>query len=272
MSFPKLHEIVFAKLSNKKSGMMGNYVKLVEYNDIEGLVLCTEITKYKSDLQSLVKHTDIFPLVVVEVNKNNIDLSYSKIKKNNIELLKECYNYQNKIRSIIKTICDDLSLDLYDEMISHHITPENYDDSINQDKNIIKILYDSFLKEPSKLVEKISDEEIKNKIIEYITNKVIIKPYVTERDFKLTILEDNSLMILKQILGKIQIYCEKNNYTLSCKSSPIYQLKIQGIDLDIIKKQYDEINNYIKTKIEIYNVTYEFLNNIVVIKEVEFVF
>ena len=76
MSLPKVHEIVFAKLSYSKSGI-GNYVKLVEYDNIEGLVLCTEITKYKSDLKSLIKNDEVFPLVVLSATDKGIDLSYS---------------------------------------------------------------------------------------------------------------------------------------------------------------------------------------------------
>ena len=106
--FPVVGDIVFVKLSNKKHSEFGNYVNLVEYNNIEGLVLCTEISKYKSDLKSLVKLGEIFPVIVLNVENNNqnvtIDLSYSKIKNNQSELLKNCYNSQNKIYNFIKNI------------------------------------------------------------------------------------------------------------------------------------------------------------------------
>ena len=76
---PELHDIVFVKLKDIKSNDMGNYVDLIDYDNIEGLILCTEITKYNSNIKKIVKRDEIFPVVIINTD-NGYDLSYSKIK------------------------------------------------------------------------------------------------------------------------------------------------------------------------------------------------
>ena len=65
---PELHDIVFVKLKDIKSNDMGNYVDLIDYDNIEGLILCTEITKYNSNIKKIVKRDEIFPVVIINTD------------------------------------------------------------------------------------------------------------------------------------------------------------------------------------------------------------
>ena len=62
---PSIHDIVFVQLGTSSDKSIGNYVQMVEYDNLEGLVLCTEITRFKSNLKTLVKRDEIFPVVVI---------------------------------------------------------------------------------------------------------------------------------------------------------------------------------------------------------------
>jgi translation initiation factor 2 alpha subunit (eIF-2alpha) len=272
-STPSIHEIVFARLT-KRSGDMGNYVELVEYDNIEGLVLCTEITKWKSNLKSIIKNDEIFPLVVIDIG-TGIDLSYSKVKNQSRDLLKSCYEYQNKIYELIIDTCKELNISDYikNNILESNLNPDIYTECVNSDTNIPKNNFDSILKNPNVLFEKNSsiNTEIIHSICNNIKNKIKIKPYHTERDFKLCVFDNNSLAKLKEILFKIKNLAVDNNFELSCKSSPNYQLKIIGDNIDNINELYQSIEKQISSIIENYNASIEFQNKYVIIKELEIV-
>lgn len=229
--FPKVGEIVFVKLENTAD----NYVKLIDY-DLTGLVLCTEITKYISELKSVVRQNEIFPVIVMNIDDDgkNIDLSYSKIKNDKREFLKNTYNNQHSFYKFIKSI--DTDEQCLNEFIETHISPNNYDESNINNKNIPKETYDKFLIEPELFTHN-------NKIINHVKSKVLLKPYECIQEFKLSVSDDNSLIKLKEILNKIKNITGDNE--LLCKSSPIYQIKIKGIDLNKIKNDIDPIKNKI---------------------------
>ncbi len=274
---PKVHEIVFAQLLNKRSGDMGNYVELVEYDNIEGLVLCTEITKYKANLKSIVKQGEIFPVVVIDVTESGIDLSYSKVKKQSIDLLKSCYEYQSRIYKLINQTCKSLKLSDNDtkNIITSNIIHDVYTDCVNSDKNIPKSLYENILKNPLSVFENIKsiDEDIKTNFCDLIKQKITIKPYHIELEFKLSVFDNHSLSILKEILNKIKNinFNENISFQLSCRSSPFYQIKIIGENLDEISKYLKELQNEITNILNDYNAIIEFPNNYVIVKELEYV-
>jgi translation initiation factor 2 subunit 1 len=273
---PKVHEIVFAQLVNKRSGDMGNYVEIVEYDNIEGLVLCTEITKYKANLKSIIKQGEIFPVVVIDVNNSGIDLSYSKVKKQSIDLLKSCYDYQSRLYNLLSSTCDSLKLsdEIKQNIITSNIIHDVYTDCVNSDKNIPKSLYETILKNPSTVFDntKNIDKEIQTQFNHIIKQKITIKPYHIEREFKLCVFDNHSLSILKEILNKIKDIQIKNelSFQIVCRSSPFYQIKIIGENLDDISKYLTELQNEITNILNDYNAIIEFVNNYVIVKELEY--
>jgi translation initiation factor 2 subunit 1 len=274
---PKVHEIVFTRLVNKRSGDMGNYVDLVEYDNIEGLVLCTEIAKRKSNLKSLVKQGEIFPVVVIDINKSGIDLSYSKVKKQSIDLLKSCYEYQSRLYKLLDETCKKLKLEdeITSNIIHQNIIQDIYTDCVNSDTNIPKTLYETVLKNPSTLFlnTKLIDSNIKKEICDIIKQKITIKPYNVEREFKLCVFDNHSLSILKEILNKINNIQIKNelSFQIFCRSSPFYQIKILGENIDEIDKYLIELQNEITNILVNYNAVIEFPNKYVIVKEIEYV-
>lgn len=274
---PKVHEIVFAQLVNKRSGDMGNYVDLVEYGNIEGLVLCTEITKRKANLKSIIKQGEIFPVVVIDVNKSGIDLSYSKVKKQSIDLLKSCYEYQSRLYKLLNETCKSLKLsdEITSIVIHSNIIHDVYTDCVNSDKNIPKTNYENVLKNPLSLFEntKIINEEIQKEFCDIIKEKITIKPYHVDREFKLCVFDNHSLCILKEILNKIKDIKINNelSFQLNCRSSPFYQIKVIGINIDEIGKYLIHLENEITNILNNYNAVIEFPDKYVIVKELEYI-
>jgi translation initiation factor 2 alpha subunit (eIF-2alpha) len=270
---PELHEIVFVKISPTIKD--DNYVSLVDYDNIDGLILCTEITKYVSNIKKITKRDEIFPVIILS-KENGYDLSYSKIKNDVRPLLKECYIFQQKIYNLLNKIGSILQINenTITNLIKHNISPSLYDDCINSKKNICKELYDSILVNSHILFDNIDfiidfsmddfDKEIKKHLI--------IHPHIIQKEFKLLIFEENSLRVLKYILNKISNLSDKYNYLLECKSSPIYFYRLTHSNIDDINEKVKELDEQIKNITEEYNCVFELSNDYVVIKKGETIF
>ena len=251
---PSLHDIVFVQLGTSSDKSIGNYVQMVEYDNLEGLVLCTEITRFKSNLKTLVKRDEIFPVVVISTS-NGFDLSYSKIRKSSRTLLQDCYKYQIKISGLIDIICNELNLseDIKKNIIKHNLSPKIYEQSANEDKNLCKELYDSILVNSDILFEKFEKikNDIKNNFKICLSQHITINPYVIQKEFKLLLIDSQSLKNLKDLLQKIKninINIDKEyKYEIACRTSPYYFYKISSNEITEIEEKIkyidEQINN-----------------------------
>jgi translation initiation factor 2 subunit 1 len=269
---PELHEIVFVKLKDIKSNDMGNYVDLIDYDNIEGLILCTEITKYNANIKKLVKKDEIFPVIIIN-NDNGYDLSYSKIKEDSRNLLKECYEFSTKIYKLINKVSENINLDksIKDELIKYNITSKLYENSVNSKQNLYKNLYDSILINPQKLFENyenFDDKIMMEKIKANIADNLTIKPNVIHKEFKLLMFEENSLEKLKEMLNKIK----QINIIIECKSSPIYYYKLTNINIENIDSIVENIQKEIENIISEYNCNYNLIDGYQIIKKGEIYF
>lgn len=276
---PSLHDIVFVQLgsSNSSDKSIGNYVRLVEYNDLEGLVLCTEITKYKSNLKTLVKHDEIFPVVVI-ANSNGYDLSYSKIKNSSRSLLQECYKYQVKISNLINIISNELNLsnDIKKNIIKHNLYPKIYEQSANENTNRCKELYESILVNSDILFDKFEENisDVKNNFKTILKTHITINPYVISKEFKLLMIDSHSLQTLKEILQKIKNLNidTEYKYEIDCRTSPYYFYKLFHNELTKIEEKIKYIDEQINIMCNDYTCEINTENSYNIIKQGEIIF
>lgn len=274
---PHNHDIVFVQLiNNSSSSKIGNYVKLVEYDNLKGLVLCTEITKYKSNLKTLIKPNEIFPVVVISTS-NGYDLSYSKIKSTHQNLLKECYEYQDKTYKLIKKITKELEIntDIIELILKYNLDPKIYIECYNSNKNLCQDFYNNILSNSDILFDKFqfNVDNIKTLFKSSLQKNLEIKPYCIIKEFKLLVCDNQSLLKLKEILNKIK-NIEQNNitYIVECKSSPIYQYKLIHSDLKYIENKITDIDNEIQNICNLYKTILEIKNNYDIINKGEILF
>jgi len=271
---PELNEIVFVQLSPDIKDE--NYVNLIDYDNIDGLVLCTEITRFCSKIKKVVKQNEIFPVVVISTEKG-YDLSYSKIKNDSRTLLKECYEYQVKIYNLITKISNILNIDknILEELIKNNLDPSIYNDCINTNKNYPKETYESILINSDFMFTNINlNENININFNEEIQKNLIKKPNIIQKEFKLLIFDENSLEILKEILNKIQniIPIKNMEYLVECRSSPYYYYKLSHVDNKEIDDNVKFIDEEIKKITELYNCDFKLNENYNQIKSGELIF
>jgi translation initiation factor 2 subunit 1 len=256
---PKVGSIVFIKVNNTysiKDSDVGIYVNMIEYDNLEGLVLITELFKYKVNLQTFFKQNKVYPCVVLNNYNNKFDLSYTKVKKDSRDFLLECYDYLQRI------------IDIIDEYkINSIVTSIMIDQCQQQDKNLFKELYINLLINPELYI---TDDNV----ISEFKKHIITKHHEIFYDFELEVYEDNGLDLLKEILNVLTIEINNENNTniqLYCKMNPIYSLKIKDFNrlmcanigdklIEKIKERYNDklvkINKINTTDITVFSVSY----------------
>ena len=215
-NMPPLDSICFVELAdyNIKPTDLGVYVKIVDYDMMDGFIPLTEISKYKVNLQKIFKHNKIYPCVVFSYDKNLINLSFFKIKEENRSSLIREYVFANKINSI-----------------REFLKTNSFETSSLLDPTMYETL--SVEKLFNKIVET-PEAYFNEKQSELIKTKIKYEPTEALKEFKLIICQSDGLNKLKTALKLLQEYLSIFNYdaTVECVSSPIYAIRLKYINLD----------------------------------------
>ena len=97
---------------------MGAYVSLLEYNDIEGMILMSELSRRRiRSVNKLIRVGRIECVLVLRVDeeKGYIDLSKRRVSPEDIAAIEEKYNKSKTVHSILRHVCETTqAMDLED--------------------------------------------------------------------------------------------------------------------------------------------------------------
>jgi len=105
--FPEVDEVVMVQV--KSIAEMGAYVQLLEYNNIEGMILLSELTRRRiRSVSKLIKVGRIEPVMVLRVDKDKgyIDLSKRRVSPEDVQACEEKYNKSKMVHSILRHVAE----------------------------------------------------------------------------------------------------------------------------------------------------------------------
>lgn len=259
--FPKLDEIVVTKVVRISEN--GIYVSLIEYDNIEGLVLSSEISRRPNvSTKIYCIGQQINALVLrIDADKGYIDLSFKKVSPSQSE---ECCK-KFTMTKIAFNIFKQLSI-MHDKEVESYYTSIVWDvrDKFGHEYNLFKLM----LSEREKILEQIdlSDDEKKN-LYNLVIKKMRAKILWARADIELMCMSAG-IDGIKDILTTGQI-CDDSPTQFGLEScqviikyvgAPIYALFTNSYDkkcaIDAINKsisimenvahKYDAILNVVK--------------------------
>jgi|688.fasta_scaffold23806_8 translation initiation factor 2 subunit 1 len=243
-SIPDLDDIVYVKLADNGSSEKGFYMELLEYNNIQGFVLQTEVTRKKKDYRKAFKHDEIYACIVLNsTNKNgviSVDLSYKKIKEEDRPALKLKYIFMSKLNLFIH---DLIKLNFWN---STELYEETFLKIIPNGKELqkidIELEYNKILRNNSLLFSSDTKipEDIRNKYLDYLKEHIIIYPVEMYKDIEFIVLDSDALNKIKEIFDVNTLI---KNTTVEYLASPLY--RISTID-NGNEKCNENINNLIE--------------------------
>lgn len=98
-------------------GEMGAYVTLIEYDDIEGMILLSELTRRRiRSINKLVRvnRTEIVMVIRVDKEKGYIDLSKRRVDPEDVVKCEERYNKAKAVHSVLRHVAEVKGLRLED--------------------------------------------------------------------------------------------------------------------------------------------------------------
>ena len=119
--FPEVDEVVMVQV--KSIAEMGAYVQLLEYDNIEGMILLSELTRRRiRSVSKLIKVGRVEPVMVLRVDKEKgyIDLSKRRVSPEDVQAAEEKYNKSKMVHSILRHVSETTPgqslLELYEHM------------------------------------------------------------------------------------------------------------------------------------------------------------
>lgn len=111
--FPEVDAAVMIQV--KHIADMGAYVSLLEYNNIEGMILFSELSRRRiRSISSLIKVGRQEPAIVLRVDRDKgyIDLSKRRVSEEEAHACEDRYNKSKLVHSIMRHVAETLEIDL----------------------------------------------------------------------------------------------------------------------------------------------------------------
>lgn len=113
--FPDVNDLVMVTVRNIAE--MGAYVTLNEYNDIEGMVLLSELSRRRiRSVQRLIRvnKTEVVIVLRVDKEKGYIDLSKRRVSPEDVDKFEEKYSKSKTVHSIMRHVAEKRDMQLED--------------------------------------------------------------------------------------------------------------------------------------------------------------
>lgn len=111
--YPEVDEVVMVNV--QQIAEMGAYVKLLEYDDIEGMVLLSELSRRRiRSIQKLIRvgRNEVAVVLRVDKEKGYIDLSKRRVSAEDIVQCEERYNKSKAVHSILRRCAEKFNVPL----------------------------------------------------------------------------------------------------------------------------------------------------------------
>jgi translation initiation factor 2 subunit 1 len=171
--YPEVEDVVMVKVRNIAD--MGAYVSLLEYNNIEGMILLSELSRRRiRSINKLIKVGKTEPVVVIRVDKEKgyIDLSKRRVSAEDMEKCTAKYSNAKAVNSILRHVAEVLKFDSEAQLVDlYQRTAWRYEEKTKKQGSS----YDFFkncVTDPSLLDECGLSEKTKKLLLENIQQKL----------------------------------------------------------------------------------------------------
>jgi len=113
--YPNVDDLVIVQVKNVAE--MGAYVSLLEYDNIEGMILLSELSRRRiRSINKLIRvgRTEIVVVLRVDTEKGYIDLSKRRVSPEDIQKCEEKYNKSKAVHSIMRHVSETCKVRLED--------------------------------------------------------------------------------------------------------------------------------------------------------------
>ncbi|KAK9451061.1 eukaryotic translation initiation factor 2 alpha subunit-domain-containing protein [Limtongia smithiae] len=245
--YPEVEDLVVVNV--RQIAEMGAYVKLLEYDNIEGMILLSELSRRRiRSIQKLIRvgRNEVVVVLRVDKEKGYIDLSKRRVSAEDIVKCEEKFNKSKAVHSILRHVAEKSSIPL-EELYSSIGWPlyRKYGHA-----------YDAFkisITNPDTVFEGIEfpSEVVKTDLVLQISRRLTPQPTKVRADIDVTCFGYDGVDAVKAALKKGETFhTEAVPVKVRLVSPPLYVLTSHCLDkqlgIDVLEKAIAEIEKTIK--------------------------
>ncbi|CAG5100176.1 Similar to eIF2alpha: Eukaryotic translation initiation factor 2 subunit 1 (Drosophila melanogaster) [Cotesia congregata] len=172
--YPEVEDVVMVNV--RSIAEMGAYVHLLEYNNIEGMILLSELSRRRiRSINKLIRVGKTEPVVVIRVDKEKgyIDLSKRRVSTEDVEKCTERYAKAKAVNSILRHVAELLHYE-NDEQLEelYQKTAWYFEEKYKKQKASAYDFFKQAVLDPSILAECGLDENTKSVLLNNIKRKL----------------------------------------------------------------------------------------------------
>ncbi|KAG6554384.1 hypothetical protein Mapa_004301 [Marchantia paleacea] len=246
--YPEVDDVVMVQVKNIAE--MGAYVALLEYNNIEGMILLSELSRRRiRSISSLIKVGRQEPVMVLRVDRDKgyIDLSKRRVSEEDVAGCDERYNKSKLVHSIMRHVAETMEADLED-LYAHVAWPlyRKYGHAFEAFKLIVTDP-DSVLNTLTKEVKETKEdgtevtksvpamsEEVKDALVKNIRRRMTPQPLKIRADIELKCFQFDGVLHIMEAMRKAEGEgTEECPVKIKLVAPPLYVLTTQTLDKDL---------------------------------------
>lgn len=227
---------------------MGAYVKLLEYDNIDGMILLSELSRRRiRSIQKLIRigRNEVVVVLRVDKEKGYIDLSKRRVSAEDIIKCEERYNKSKSVHSIMRHVAEKTKtpiVQLYEQIA----WPLNKKYGHANDAFKISITNTDVWNDVH-----FPNDVVKDELVSYISKKLTPHPTKVRADVEVTCFRYDGIDAVKDALRKAEEYNTVDNQVkVKLVSPPHYVLTSQCLDkaigIQLLEKAIVDIEASIK--------------------------
>lgn len=246
--FPEVDDVVMVQVKSIEE--MGAYVSLLEYNNIEGMILLSELSRRRiRSISKLIRvgRTECVLVLRVDKEKGYIDLSKRRVNPEDIIKCNDKYQKSKTVHSIMRHTAD-----------THHLELEDFYNKVGwplyKKYGHAHEAFKMAISKPEIFEGLEMTPEVRETLLENIQRRLKSNPFRIRADVELTCFTYHGVGGIKAALRAGEaLSTEDNPVSIKLYAAPIYNFTTITTDeasgIEVVKKAIETV----KAEIEKYN-------------------
>merc|ERR1712038_1585916 len=250
--YPEIEDVVMVNV--RSIADMGAYVHLLEYNNIEGMILLSELSRRRiRSINKLIRVGHTEPVVVIRVDKDKgyIDLSKRRVSPEDIERCTEVFSKGKAVNSILRHVAQIMEFksngqleDLYKQTAWHF-------EAKTKKKGSSYDWFKQAVQDPSLLDECNLDEKIKKVLLEQINIKLTQQAVKIRSDIEVSCYSYEGIDAVKDALrAGLKLTSEEFPVSINLIAPPLYVVTTTTLDREGALESLTKVIAAVKETIE----------------------
>ncbi|CAL4197571.1 unnamed protein product, partial [Meganyctiphanes norvegica] len=252
--YPEIDDVVMVTV--RSIAEMGAYVHLLEYNNIEGMILLSELSRRRiRSMNKLIRVGKTEPVVVIRVDKEKgyIDLSKRRVSKEDVERCTEKFAKAKAVNSIIRHVGELLGYTT-DEQVEelYRTTAWHFEDKYKKHACAYDVFKQAVV-DPSILDECNLSEETRTVLLSQIQRKLQSQAVKIRADIEVSCFEYEGIDAVKSALREgMSTSTEEIPIRINLIAPPLYVMTTQTTEKQDGLKALEAAIENVKGKITSY--------------------